>query len=311
MSAHDAASCAPWGPAPRINDGGESADRRAAHRAVAWSAGCLFVAGALELVVAAIGHSAGLLGDAFHNLADVGTSAIVFVGLRVSRRPATASHPYGWDRAEDLSGLGVALLIWASAALALVVSVRKLVDGTTASHVGAGVVAAAIAVAANLLVARYKLRVGRRIRSAALVADARHSWIDAASSAGALLGLAGVAAGLRWADAVAGLVIAGIVVHVAYDVTRDVVVRLVDGVAPETLEAATAAAGAVAGVSHVHAKGRWTGRALIVEVEGYVEPDTPVEACERIGDEVRRAVAEAVPETRVVTFSARALSRGG
>ena len=311
MSVHDAGSCAPWGPAPRINDDGESEDRRAAHRAVAWSAGSLFAAGALELGVAALGHSAGLLGDALHNLADVGTSAIVFVGLRVSRRPATASHPYGWDRAEDLSGLGVALLVWASAALALVVSVRKLVDGTTASHLGVGVVAAAVAVAANLLVARYKLRVGRRIRSAALVADARHSWIDAASSAGALLGLGAVAVGLRWADGVAGLLIAGIVAHVAYGVTRDVVGRLVDAVSPETLEAAAAAATGVAGVSHVHAKGRWAGRALLVEVEVYVAPDTPVEACERIGDEVRRAVAVAVPETRVVTFSARSLSRGG
>ncbi len=306
---HDVGSCAPWGPAPRINDGAESADRRAAHRAVAWSAGGLCLAGAVELVVAALGHSAGLLGDAFHNLADVGTSGIVFVGLRVSRRPATASHPYGWDRAEDLSGLGVALLIWASAALALVVSVRKLLDGATASHLGVGVAAAALAVIANLLVARYKLRVGRRIRSAALVADAHHSWIDAASSAGALLGLAGVAAGLWWADGVAGLLITGIVAHVAYDVSRDVIVRLVDAVAPETLEAATAAASAVAGVGHVHAKGRWTGRALIVEVEGYVAPETSVEACERIGDEVRKAVAEAVPETRVVTFSARSLSR--
>ena len=60
--------------------------------------------------------SVGLLSDALHNLSDVSTSAVVFLGFRLSRRVATPRYPYGWERAEDLAGLGVALVVWASAA---------------------------------------------------------------------------------------------------------------------------------------------------------------------------------------------------
>ena len=88
------------------------------------------------------------------------------------------------ERAEDLAGIGIAVVIWASAAFAGYESVRKLLMHGTTTHIGAGIAGAVIGIAGNLAVARYKLVVGRRINSATLVADARHSWLDALSSAG-------------------------------------------------------------------------------------------------------------------------------
>jgi Cation efflux family len=96
-------------------------------------------------------------------------------------------------------------------------------------------------------VARYKLRVGKRISSATLIADARHSWLDALSSAGALAGLIAVAAGQTWGDPVAGLAVTAFICHVGYEVTKDVVHRLADGVDPEVISTAEAAAGSVPG----------------------------------------------------------------
>jgi hypothetical protein len=116
-----------------------------------------------------------------------------------------------------------------------------------------------------LPVARYKLVTGRRISSATLVADARHSWLDALSSLGALAGLAAVAAGLRWGDPVAGIAVTAFICHVGYEVTADVVRRLADGVDPAVITSAEAAAGSVDGVVHAHARARWTGRTLRVE----------------------------------------------
>ena len=135
----------------------------------------LVVTGALELALAVVTGSVALLADALHNLSDVASSAIVFIGFRVSKRPPSAAYPYGYERAEDLAGLGIALLIWASAALAGIESYRKLVGQQPTSLVGLGMAGAALGIVGNQLVARYKLVVGRRIHSAALVADAKHS----------------------------------------------------------------------------------------------------------------------------------------
>jgi len=283
----------------------DTVDRQQANRAVAVSALGLGAAGLFELAVALLSGSVGLLGDALHNLSDVSTSAVVFVGFRVSKRPATPSNPYGYERAEDIAGLGVALVIWASAVFAGVVSVHKLLSAGGTSHVGVGIVAAIIGIAANQLVARYKGRVGRRIQSATLVADAKHSWLDALASGGALIGLLGVAAGYAWADGVAGLVVTGFIVHVGWEVTSELISHLMDAVDPALLSAAEEAVLARIGVEHVHVRGRWMGRSLIVEVEGFVAPTTTVEHAAALRTDVENAVIAAVPEARAVLWHPR------
>ena len=237
-------------PLPSVRD--DAKDRKEANRAVAISAAGLAVTGAIELVLALVTGSVGLLGDAIHNLSDVSTSAVVFLGFRLSRRPATERYPYGLERAEDLAGVGIAVVIWASAAFAGYESIRKLVEHGHTAHVGVGIAGAVIGIIGNQVVARYKLTVGRRIGSATLVADARHSWLDAISSAGALAGLIAVAAGQRWGDPVAGLAITLFICHVGYEVTADVIRRLADGIDPGVIRTAEAAAGSVPGVPAAH-----------------------------------------------------------
>src|SRR5437764_3477218 len=141
----------------------DAGERRQANRAVALSAIGLGATGLVELLLAVLTGSVGLLGDAIHNLSDVSTSAVVFLGFRLSRRPPTEKYPYGMDRAEDLAGIGIAVVIWASAAFAGYESIRKLLVHGTTTHVGAGIAGAVIGIIGNLAVARYKLVVGRRI----------------------------------------------------------------------------------------------------------------------------------------------------
>jgi divalent metal cation (Fe/Co/Zn/Cd) transporter len=106
-----------------------------------------------------------------------------------------------------------------------------------------------LGIVGNQVVARYKLVVGRRINSATLIADARHSWLDALSSAGALVGLIAVAFGQSWGDPVAGLAVTAFICHVGYEVTTEVMHRLADGVEPDVIARAEAAAGSVPGVA--------------------------------------------------------------
>lgn len=290
-------------PLPVTRD--DAAERRSANRAVAVSAIGLAATGVAELLLALLTNSVGLLGDAIHNLSDVSTSAVVFLGFRLSRRPPSERYPYGLERAEDLAGVGIALVIWASAAFAGYESIRKLVDHGTTAHVGAGIAGAVLGIVGNQVVARYKLVVGRRINSATLVADARHSWLDALSSAGALAGLVAVALGQSWGDPVAGLAVTLFICHVGYEVTADVIRRLADGIDPAVIVQAEQAAGSVPGVLHAHARARWTGRTLRVEIEGWVDPDLTTCQADSLGRQVAIALAGALPETGSFTWAAR------
>src|SRR5437588_9621627 len=110
-------------PLPSTRD--DAQERRQANRAIAVSAIGLAATGLVELLLAVVTGSVGLLGDAIHNLADVSTSAVVFLGFRLSRRPPTERYPYGLERAEDLAWIGIAVVIWASAAFAGYESIRS------------------------------------------------------------------------------------------------------------------------------------------------------------------------------------------
>lgn len=281
-------------------------ERQQANRAIAVSAVGLAVTGVVELLLAIVTGSVGLLGDAIHNLSDVSTSVVVFIGFRLSRRPPTEHYPYGLERAEDLAGIGIAVVIWASAVFAGYESVHKLIEHGHTARVGAGIAGAVLGIVGNQVVARYKLVTGKRIRSATLIADARHSWLDALSSAGALAGLVAVAFGLSWGDPVAGLAVTAFICHVGWEVTGDVVHRLADGADPHVIVTAEAAAGSVPGVVHAHARARSAGRTLRVEIEGWVDPELPIRDCDALGHQVAQAVARQLPEVDSLTWTARA-----
>ncbi len=278
----------------------EAADRRDAHRAVAVSAVGLALTGAVELILAVVTGSVALLGDALHNLSDVSTSAVVFLGFRVSRRPPSPRYPYGYERAEDLAGLGVAVVIWASAIVAGYQSYHKLVDGQGTSRVGVGIAGAALGIVGNQAVARYKALVGKRIQSVTLVADARHSWLDALSSLGALLGLVVVATGRSWGDPVAGFAVTLFIVRVGYEVTGDILHHLMDGVDEHLVASAQVAAMTVDGVRDATVRARWAGRSLLLDVDMQVDAALTVAGAEAIGVNLVSAVRGAIPQARAV-----------
>ncbi len=283
----------------------ESADRRAANRAVAVSAIGLALTGGIELALAFLTGSVALLGDALHNLADVSTSAVVFLGFFISKRRPSTAYTYGYERAEDLAGLGVALVIWLSAAFVGWQSYEKLVARTGTSYVAVGLAAAVIGMVGNYAVSRYKLHVANRIQSATMRVEAKHSWLDVLSSVGAFIGLLGVGLGYRWADPVAGFAVTLFIIHVGYEVTHDITQRLMDGVEPNHIAAAEESLRGVTGLYKATVRGRWMGRSLILEVEGQLDGHMPLAQADAVGHAVETAVREAVKEVRQVRWIAR------
>ncbi|HZA88122.1 MAG TPA: cation diffusion facilitator family transporter, partial [Acidimicrobiales bacterium] len=166
--------------------------------------------------------SVALLGDTLHNIADALTAVPLGIAFVIGRRAATRRYTYGYGRAEDLAGIAVVLTIAASAAVAGYESIRRLLDPQDVEHLAVVAAAGVIGFAGNELVARYRIGVGRRIGSAALVADGLHARTDGFTSLAVVLGATGVAAGFARADPIIGLVITVAILAVLRGAARDV-----------------------------------------------------------------------------------------
>lgn len=270
----------------------ELASHSAAVRAIWVSVIGLGLTAAFQLAIVAISGSAGLFADALHNIGDVAGTAALWIGFRLSRRPRSDQFTYGWRRAEDLAGLFIVLAIVVSAALAGWDSVRALLDdGHAVRNLGAAFGAAIVGAIGNEAVAAYKIRVGRRIDSAPLVADGQHARVDGLVSLGAAVGVAGVWLGFPLADPLAGLTITGVIVWILVRTGREVLVRNLDAVDPDVVDRIREVAATVDGARDVHdVRARYAGRSLLVQLHVDVDRDLSLRDAHAIGEDVRHAL---------------------
>jgi cation diffusion facilitator family transporter len=226
----------------------------------------------LQAVVVAVSGSVALLGDTLHNATDALTAVPLGIAFVVGRRPPTRRYTYGYGRAEDLAGVVIVVFIAASSALAAYEAITRLANPHTVTNLIAVAVAALIGFTGNELVARYRIRVGRKIGSAALVADGLHARTDGFTSLAVLLGVDGVAIGWDWADPVVGLLITVAILAVLRQAAREIYRRLMDAVDPalvDQVEQTLRATPGVLGVGQVRL--RWIGHHLRAESEVIVD----------------------------------------
>jgi cation diffusion facilitator family transporter len=265
-------------------------------RALLVSLAGLGLTAAAQAAVAALSGSVALLGDTLHNAADALTALPLAVAFVLGRRPANRSYTYGYGRAEDLAGMAVVLAIAASAAVAAVAAVRRLADPGGVSHLWAVAGAALLGFLGNELVARYRIRVGRQIGSAALVADGLHARTDGLTSLAVLLGAGGVALGLDLADPIVGLLITLAIVVVLRDATREVYRRLMDAVDPDLVDRVEAVLRGTPGVRGVgRVRLRWIGHQLRAECEVVVDRDLSVARGHEIVEEAQHRLLHELP----------------
>ncbi len=271
-------------------------------RAVKLSLIGLGVTALLQSVVVLISGSVALLADTIHNLADAATAIPLWVAFSLSRRPPNRRYTYGYGRAEDLAGVFVVLMIAGSAMLAGWESLRHLIEPRQVSDLEWVAIAAFIGFAGNEAVAQYRIRAGRRIGSAALVADGYHARTDGLTSLSVLLGAAGVWLGFERADPLVGLVITIAILAMLKDVGIQIWRRLMDAVEPDLLERAEAAARAVEGVQAVTAiRARWIGHTIHAEANIVADADLTLNEAHEIAERARHAMLHAVPRLASVT----------
>ncbi|MEU7566960.1 cation diffusion facilitator family transporter [Streptomyces fradiae] len=256
----------------------------------------------VQAVIVALSGSVALLGDTIHNAADALTAVPLGIAFVLGRRAADRRYTYGYGRAEDLAGVLIVLTIAASAALAAWVAVDRLFNPREITHLWAVSAAASTGFVGNEWVARYRIRTGRRIGSAALVADGLHARTDGFTSLAVLLSAGGAALGWRVADPVVGLLITAAILLVLKDAAREVYRRLMDSVDPALVDAAEHALRGVAGVLDVgQVRMRWIGHALRAEADIVVDTRLTVVEAHELAVAAEHALIHAVPRLTAAT----------
>jgi cation diffusion facilitator family transporter len=271
-------------------------------RAVRVSLVALAFTAGIQAFIVVLSGSVALLADTVHNVTDALTAIPLWIAFVVGRRTPTKRYSYGYERAEDLAGVFIVIVIAASAVFAAWEAINRLMDPRELAYLPWVMAAAIVGFAGNELVAIYRIRVGKRIGSAALVADGHHARTDGLTSLGVLAGAIGVALGFERADPIAGLVITAAILIVLWHATKTVFRRILDGTDETTVPLVESVASSVEGVEHVtSAKARWTGHALNAELEIQVRPELTVQDAHLIAEEVEHELLHAIPRLRGAT----------
>jgi cation diffusion facilitator family transporter len=256
----------------------------------------LMITAVMQVIIVYFSGSVALLADTIHNFGDAATAIPLWIAFSLSRRPRTRRYNYGYNRAEDLAGVVVIGLILLSAIVAGYEAINRFFNPRVVEYVGWVAAAAVIGFLGNEAVAIFRIRVGREIGSAALIADGLHARIDGLTSLAVLVGAMGVWAGFPLADPIIGLIITAAILRITWNATKFMWYRMMDAVEPEIVDMVENTALAIEGVQDVHdIRCRWVGHQLHASIHIQVDAQTNVAAGHQISEEVRHALFHALP----------------
>ncbi len=266
--------------------------------AVKWSLVGLLITASLQALVFWLSGSVALLADLIHNIGDAMTALPLGVAFLAARRKPTARFSYGFARLEDLAGVMIVAIVLLSAVITAYESIERFYHPQPLHHLGALAIAAIVGFIGNEVVALFRIRVGREISSAALIADGYHAMADGLVSLAVLLSAVGVGLGYSWADPVIGLVITAILLKIVWESGQTIFSRLLDGVEPEVLESLHHAIDHVAEVEAEavsNLRTRWLGHRLHVEMDLMLSPTLCLQETQGIIDTVEERMKAQLP----------------
>lgn len=264
--------------------------------AIKWSFVILAITAALQLAVVFATGSVALLADTIHNVGDAVTAIPLWIAFRLARRPPSQRFTYGLGRVEDLAGIAIVAIILFSALVAGYEAIDRLIHPQSLTLLWAVAIAGVIGFIGNEAVAVFRIRVGREIDSAALIADGYHARTDGLTSLAVVAGAAGVWAGFPLADPIIGLIITVAIFGIVWQSSKAVFTRMLDGVEPGVVAEITHAAEHVSAVRQVLAvRARWLGHRLTTELDVAVTPGTTVAEAEIVSAEVEAVLRDHVP----------------
>src|SRR5215210_2709873 len=255
--------------------------------AVKWSFIGLFATALVQIIVVFLSGSVGLLSDTIHNFGDAATAVPLWIAFALTRLGTSRRFPFGYGRFEDLAGVIVVFIILFSAVVAGYEAIDRLLNPQPVGYLWAVAAASIIGFIGNEAVAIFRIRVGKEIGSAALIADGYHARTDGWTSLAVLFGAIGVWFGYPIADPIVGLLITAAILLIVWQSGKAVFTRLLDGVDPEVIEEIRHVAAHVSGVEDVaEVRAHWLGHRLRTEMNVAVTPRLTVEEGHEIATEV-------------------------
>lgn len=302
--------------APHSHDAADSVDdtlesTAAGIRTVKISLLVLGLTALIQIVIVVMSGSVALAADTIHNFADALTAVPLWIAFALGAKPATRRYTYGFGRVEDLAGSFVVAMITMSAIIAGYEAIARLIHPQQIEHVGWVALAGLVGFIGNEWVALYRIRVGHRIGSAALIADGLHARTDGFTSLAVLCSAGGVALGFPLADPIVGLHITAAILAVLRTAARDVFRRLLDGVDPAMVDAAEQALAARPGVQAVRSvRMRWIGHRLHADAELDVDPALDLAQAHRIAHDAEHELTHTVPKLTTALIHAYPAEHG-
>ncbi|BBH68003.1 cation efflux system protein [Actinoplanes sp. OR16] len=271
-------------------------------RALWISLAALGVTAALQALIVVLSGSVALLGDTVHNVADALTAVPLAIAFWLGRRAATRAYTYGFGRGEDLAGILIVAVIAASAVASALFAIDRLLSPQSITHLPWVAAAGLIGFAGNELVARYRITVGRRIGSAALVADGLHARTDGYTSLAVVLAAGGAALGWSWADPVIGLAITAAIAFVLKDAAREVYHRVMDRVDPSLVDDAEHTLRTIPGIRDISGlRLRWIGHQLHAEAGIVVDARLSLLAAHELAADAEHHLTHHIPRLTSAT----------
>jgi cation diffusion facilitator family transporter len=271
-------------------------------RAVKISLLVLGVTALAQLAISLVSGSVALLADTIHNFSDAMTAVPLWIAFVLGRRAATRRYTFGFGRAEDVAGLFIVAMIALSALIAGWQSIDRLIAPQPVENLGWVLAAGIAGFLGNEIVALYRIRVGRRIGSAALVADGMHARTDGFTSLAVVLGVIGVWLGFPLADPLVGLLITIAILVLLWGTARDVGRRLLDGVDPDLVtRTETAARGVLPAERLAQTRLRWSGHRLTVQLFVHVDETQTMAEFDELSRRLREALRSRLPSLGEVT----------
>lgn len=302
--------------APHSHDAADSVDdtlesTAAGIRTVKISLLVLGLTALIQIVIVVMSGSVALAADTIHNFADALTAVPLWIAFALGAKPATRRYTYGFGRVEDLAGSFVVAMITMSAIIAGYEAIARLIHPQQIEHVGWVALAGLVGFIGNEWVALYRIRVGHRIGSAALIADGLHARTDGFTSLAVLCSAGGVALGFPLADPIVGLLITAAILAVLRTAARDVFRRLLNGVDPAMVDAAEQALAARPGVQAVRSvRMRWIGHRLHADAELDVDPALDLAQAHRIAHDAEHELTHTVPKLTTALIHAYPAEHG-
>lgn len=268
--------------------------------AIKWSFILLAITAVFQILIVLLSGSVALLADTIHNFADATTAIPLWIAFRLAQRKPTETFTYGYGKVEDLAGIAIVGIILFSAIVAGYEAIDRIIHPHAITALGWVAVAGLIGFIGNEVVAVFRIRVGREMNSAALIADGYHARTDGLTSLAVVIGALGVWLGYPLADPIVGLLITAAIFMIVWQSAISVLRRMLDGVEPGIVKEVMHAAEHVGGITKIlDVKARWLGHKLHADVAVLTDQNASLAEADKIANALKAELFAHIPTLSV------------